>query len=102
MTAPVSRQQQSAPKPPLVAATEAFVRSHLQGHDASHDWAHVHRVRNNAAKLARQEGVDGEGDLLIIELAALLHDVHDHKYGGSSEQAAQAIQVRARRICTPL
>lgn len=36
-----------------------------------HDYMHIERVRAHARKIARVEG----GDLLVIELAALLHDI---------------------------
>jgi uncharacterized protein len=34
---------------------EAFVRERIAGHDASHDWWHVHRVRQMALRLAADE-----------------------------------------------
>ena len=37
----------------------------------SHDWSHVQRVYNKAIDIARIEG----GDLVIIRLAAFLHDI---------------------------
>ena len=42
-----------------VAATEAFVKAELQklGPDGSHDWWHIHRVRNLALSMAQQEGL---------------------------------------------
>ena len=63
----------------LVAA-----RSH--GVDASHDFTHVRRVADVAARLAREEGVVEARALLRVTLAALLHDVEDHKYGGDEER----------------
>jgi hypothetical protein len=30
---------------------------------------------------------------LVVQLGALLHDISDHKYGGSNEQAQAAITV---------
>ncbi len=44
--------------------------------DPSHDFAHVERVCVLAKKLARQCGCNAT----IVELAALFHDVYDHKY----------------------
>ena len=35
-----------------------FVRAAIAGHDSSHDWWHVHRVRNTALTLAQQEGLE--------------------------------------------
>jgi uncharacterized protein len=54
---------------------EAFVRGRMQGDGSGHDWWHVHRVRRTALHLALVEGADP----YVVELAALLHDVWDHK-----------------------
>ncbi|WP_059171544.1 HD domain-containing protein [Bacillus sp. FJAT-27445] len=53
------------------------------GHDATgHDWHHVDRVRNNALQIAKRECA---GNLDIIEMAALLHDIPDEKLNESAE-----------------
>jgi uncharacterized protein len=72
----------AAPPPPpteLVASTEAFVRAELASRDASHDFSHIDRVRKMALHLAKQEGLEEEL-LLLVEVAALLHDCRDWKY----------------------
>lgn len=43
--------------------------------------------------LAKEEGLDEEASG-VVELAALLHDVKDWKYSGSSKANGQAVQVR--------
>eukprot|EP00123_Amoebidium_parasiticum_P001979 comp13188_c0_seq1/m.8549 comp13188_c0_seq1/g.8549 ORF comp13188_c0_seq1/g.8549 comp13188_c0_seq1/m.8549 type:complete len:256 (-) comp13188_c0_seq1:114-881(-) len=58
---------------------EAFVKEALANNDASHDYWHIHRVRNMALRLARDEKLP-ERSMEIVELAALLHDVGDWKY----------------------
>jgi uncharacterized protein len=67
----------------VLARTEAFVRGRLAGDGSGHDWWHVHRVRQVALRLAREEGADP----YVVELAALLHDVADHKFHGGDETA---------------
>ena len=67
----------------VLARTEAFVRGRLEGDGSGHDWWHVHRVRRVALRLAREEGADP----YVVELAALLHDVADHKFHGGDETA---------------
>ncbi len=59
----------------IIAKTEAFVKNTLHG-DSGHDWWHIQRVRNVALNLAVEENAD----LFIVELAALLHDIADHKF----------------------
>ncbi len=66
----------------LIQRTEIFVQEFLK-HDATgHDWWHIHRVNEIAKRLATEEGADP----LIVELAALLHDVADHKLNDGDEQ----------------
>lgn len=67
----------------------AHVRTLLAGDSTGHDWWHIERVRRTALTIARQEG----GDLYIVELAAILHDVADWKFSGDS--AAGPREVRA-------
>ena len=76
--------------PNLVASTEAAVRSALQGMDASHDFAHIDRVRRVALSLAAGEGVTDAATLLVVELGALLHDVADWKYSGSDTASGES------------
>ena len=58
------------------------IKKHVQNvfkHDATgHDWFHIERVYKMAVHLQLIEG----GDLELIELAALLHDISDHKMNG--------------------
>ena len=60
----------------------AKIKSHVQDlfkHDATgHDWFHIDRVYKMAVHLQSKEG----GDMETIELAALLHDISDHKMNG--------------------
>ena len=52
------------------------VREKFSSLEGSHDWFHIERVLQNARLIQEKEG----GDLLIIELGALLHDIADHKF----------------------
>lgn len=55
-----------------------------------HDWFHLERVWKNAKQIAASEG----GDLFVIELAALLHDIADHKFVEDADtEAKRRIQV---------
>ncbi len=59
----------------IIEKTKQYVKQELN-QDSSHDWWHIYRVHALAVKLAEKEG----GDLLVIELAALLHDIADWKF----------------------
>lgn len=56
--------------------TILFVKEKLDGDSSGHDWWHIYRVWNLAKRIQVNEG----GNLFIIELAALLHDVADWKF----------------------
>ncbi|CAA2992415.1 Hypothetical predicted protein [Olea europaea subsp. europaea] len=75
-----SREGEMA-KSEIVMAAEKLVESEMKGNDASHDAAHAFRVRDLALSLALEEGFSSSSDsMLIVELAALLHDIGDYKY----------------------
>ncbi len=54
------------------------IQQQFKDNEGSHDWHHIERVWKLAKLIQQSEG----GDLLVIELAALLHDVSDHKFNG--------------------
>ncbi len=59
----------------LVRKTADYVRLKLENEPTGHDWWHVERVWKMAKIIQAKEG----GDLFLIELAALLHDLGDYK-----------------------
>lgn len=74
------------PIPPvsLIKKTENFVKNHMKNNDASHDWAHIERVRKMAIYIANQEKLPLLS-LVLVELGALLHDIDDWKYKTNKE-----------------
>ncbi len=76
--------QQSAPNHTsfTIQKTETFVKQTLQNAESGHDWWHILRVWNNAKHIAQTENVD----LLVVELAALLHDIADAKFNNGDEE----------------
>ena len=62
----------------LIRETENYVKAEMSQNDSSHDWNHIERVRNLALHIAKKEGLDQES-VLVVELAALLHDLKDCK-----------------------
>ena len=39
----------------ILQNTELYVRKKLEGEGSDHDWWHIHRVRNTAPRLAKEE-----------------------------------------------
>lgn len=66
----------------IIASTTAYVRNTLKNAEAGHDWWHIHRVLNNARLINAQENAD----TLVVELAALLHDIADSKFHNGDEE----------------
>lgn len=66
----------------LVDKITSFVQAQTDDVATGHDWYHIDRVRKNALYIQSKEG----GDKEVIELAALLHDISDHKFNGGDEQ----------------
>lgn len=70
----------------IIKKTELFVKKTLNEDSTGHDWWHIHRVRNLAKRITREEG----GDIFLVELAALLHDIGDYKFFEGDEEAGAA------------
>ncbi|MBI2051487.1 HD domain-containing protein [Candidatus Roizmanbacteria bacterium] len=68
-------------KKQILQATRRHVRGLLSGEPTGHDWWHIERVTRLSKRIAQKEG----GDLFVIELAALLHDIADWKFHGGDE-----------------
>jgi len=68
-------------KTQLIEKTIAFVKETLHGAEGGHDWFHIQRVYNNSLYLAKEEKVD----VLVVSLAALLHDIADAKFYNGDE-----------------
>ena len=74
-------------KESIITQTIAFVKQQLNGDSTGHDWWHVQRVWKMAIKLAGQEG----GDLFVIQMAALLHDIADWKFHNGDEGKGETV-----------
>ena len=70
-----------------ITLTINFVKEKLEGAEAGHDWFHIERVWKLSKKIAEKEG----GNLEVIELSALLHDIADPKFHNSDETLALKI-----------
>ncbi|WP_373519753.1 HD domain-containing protein [Pricia sp.] len=65
----------------IVEQTIAFVKETLLGAEGGHDWFHIQRVFKNTLFIAKDEKVD----VLVVSLAALLHDISDAKFNDGDE-----------------
>jgi len=59
----------------ILSATENYIRQTFETECSGHDWWHIYRVWKLAVQIQKNEG----GDLFIVEMAALLHDLDDWK-----------------------
>ena len=71
----------------IILKTVDFVKEKLQNAEAGHDWFHIERVWKLSKKIAETE----ESNLLVVELAALLHDIADSKFNDGDELIGPAI-----------
>ncbi|OYP30426.1 HD domain-containing protein [Rhodopirellula sp. MGV] len=69
----------------ILDAVRRQVRIRLSGQGAGHGFDHIHRV----VVAARQIHADVGGNLFVIELAALLHDIGDAKFNDGVERSGE-------------
>lgn len=62
----------------ITEQVENAIREQFLDDATGHDWYHILRVVNLSKYIQSKEG----GDLEIVVLAALLHDISDHKFNG--------------------
>jgi uncharacterized protein len=71
----------------IIEKTKNFVKNTLINAEGGHDWWHINRVWTNAKLIAHTENCDQ----LIVELAALLHDIADSKFHNGDEEVGPAL-----------
>ena len=62
----------------LVKVIKELIQEDFKEESTGHDWHHIQRVYSTACYIQTKEG----GDRIVVELAALLHDISDHKFNG--------------------
>ncbi len=67
----------------FIESTEKYVHNYFENESSGHDWWHIYRVRNMAKRIAKTEG----GDLFLVEMAALLHDLDDWKLSDAGQDS---------------
>ena len=75
----------------IIQKTVEYVKEVLADAEGGHNWYHIERVWNMSRYIREQEG---RGDLLTIELAALLHDISDAKFNGGDENLGSQMASR--------
>jgi uncharacterized protein len=66
----------------LVKKCIVYVKSELSEGEKGHDWWHIERVWRTARLLAKSEQVNQ----IVVELAALLHDIADSKFHAGNDE----------------
>lgn len=74
----------------IINGIVAQLKTEFADESTGHDWFHIERVWKNAKLISKTEG----GNLFVIELAALLHDIADHKFVENADEQAE-IRIRA-------
>lgn len=59
-----------------------YVKKELENAESGHDWFHIERVYRTALTIAKEEG---EVNLTVVKLIALLHDIADSKFHDGDE-----------------
>lgn len=71
----------------IISKTILFVKQQLRDAEGGHDWFHIERVYKNTLLIAREETCD----VLVVKLAALLHDIADSKFHNGDETVGPKI-----------
>ena len=73
----------------IINKTADFVQKTLKNAEGGHDWWHIYRVWQTAKTIAQTPDTEGsvsDANLLVVELAALLHDIADAKFHNGDEE----------------
>ena len=72
----------------IILETADMVKEKLKNEGTGHDWYHIKRVWKTAQSIGEQE----KGNLFIVEMAALLHDLIDDKLVEDPSRAAEEVE----------
>jgi len=79
----------------IIQKVKEYVQKKLGNEQTGHDWWHACRVWKMAKEIAKKEG----GDLFIIELTALLHDIADWKfYNGNIKESSKKAKILLKKL----
>ena len=86
----------------IIEKTEAYVKCRLVNIESGHDWFHVQRVLKTAKTISKDE----KADIFVVEMASLLHDISDYKFGDAKEDLKniksllESFGLDKKRICS--
>ncbi|KAF3041549.1 hypothetical protein E8E12_007261 [Didymella heteroderae] len=92
---PVPKVPINPDKIDLFTAINAYVHRYMSQYDNSHDYLHILRVVSNTNIILREESKTNPStsyDTTSLFLAALLHDVGDHKYATPGEDVESQVR----------
>lgn len=72
----------------LIIETEKWVENFMEEYDSSHNFKHVLRVKKLAISIAKSEKLK-DNDIFEVILAAITHDIADHKYINPNDKNTQ-------------
>jgi uncharacterized protein len=74
----------------VIGEVKKYLEKNFKNESTGHDYWHFVRVWKIAKHIAKKEG----GDLFVIELGALLHDIADWKFhGGTNEKGIEKAKI---------
>ncbi|KAL6708362.1 hypothetical protein ACN47E_003286 [Coniothyrium glycines] len=85
----------------LFSDINAYVHEYMSKYDNSHDYNHILRVVSNANRILQAElkaNSSTKYEATTLFLAALLHDVGDHKYAQPGEDIENQISTVLRKL----
>ncbi len=82
----------------IIADAERFATEKMRSFDAGHNWWHIDRVRRLSKYINQCEEL---ADPLTIELAALFHDIGDHKFSDASSDPVKEIELFMKKHGLP-
>jgi uncharacterized protein len=74
----------------IIQRTEEFVKEYMKCYDDSHSFEHVLRVKKLATEIAISENLSDK-EIFEVQLAALTHDINDHKYSVENETQEETL-----------
>ena len=83
----------------ITEQAKEYINKLFQNNSDGHDAAHSIRVYTNARKIAEEYP---ECDLTVVSLAALLHDVDDHKLFDTANNMNARTFLKDRQVVDPI